>query len=202
VLIPVGIYALSYVAYMGSPGYESVKDIIDNQLGMFNYHSQLESTHPYGSPWWKWPILGRPVFYYSKVFEDGLKAGISAFGNPAVWWTGIVALVYTLYGIIQKKDKTALFILVGYLAQYAPWILITRTTYMYHYFPAVPFAIFMITYMFEKYVARKNEKLIYIYLGLVILLFIMFFPVLSGMPVSENYVDIFLRWLPGWQLII
>ena len=34
-----------------------------------------------------------------------------------------------------------------------------------------------------------------------ILLFVMFYPAISGFPVNGDYVREFLRWLPSWQLI-
>lgn len=31
----------------------------------------------------------RPMYYYCQTLRDGMKEGISAFGNPLVWWAGI-----------------------------------------------------------------------------------------------------------------
>ena len=39
------------------------------------------------------------------------------------------------------------------------------------------------------------------YTVLVIVLFIMFYPVLSGVPVSVDYVKHFLKWFDSWVLI-
>ena len=33
-----------------------------------------------------------------------------------------------------KRERTALFLLVGYLAQVLPWVFISRLTFEYHYF--------------------------------------------------------------------
>jgi dolichyl-phosphate-mannose--protein O-mannosyl transferase len=38
----------------------------------------------------------------------------------------------------------------------------------------------------------------YGYVALAAMLFIMFYPVLSGMQVSKGYVDTVLRWFPSW----
>ena len=169
---------------------------------MFSYHSELVSTHPYASPWWQWPVMIRPIFYFSKTLPDGLKMGISSFGNPALWWTGIIALFYTIYLWSVKKNKNALFIMISYGSQFLPWVLISRTTYIYHYFPSVIFVAMMVTYMFKDIINRKDKRFTHLYMAVFILLFILFYPVLSGMPVDSSYVYNFLKWFNSWQLII
>ncbi|WP_250230128.1 phospholipid carrier-dependent glycosyltransferase [Anaeropeptidivorans aminofermentans] len=202
IVVPVIIYLLSYLSYFNTPGYSGIKDILKNQMDMFSYHSELVSTHPYASPWWQWPVMIRPIFYFSKTLPDGLKMGISSFGNPALWWTGIIALFYTIYLWSVKKNKNALFIMISYGSQFLPWVLISRTTYIYHYFPSVIFVAMMITYMFKDIINRKDKRFTHLYMAVFILLFILFYPVLSGMPVDSSYVYNFLKWFNSWQLII
>ena len=38
----------------------------------------------------------------------------------------------------------------------------------------------------------------FIYLGIVVILFIIFYPVLTGLPVSKTYVDA-LKWFSTWS---
>ena len=47
----------------------------------------------------------------------------------------------------------------------------------------------------------KRKKLIYLYGALVIIAFVMFYPVLSGQPISTQWVKNGLRWLNSWVLI-
>ena len=70
VIVPAVIYVLSYIPYLRAPGMEGFKSIFDNQLSMFSYHSQLKDTHPFSSPWYEWPVIGRPIWYYSNVVSD------------------------------------------------------------------------------------------------------------------------------------
>ena len=56
---------------------------------------------------------------------------------------------------------------------------------------------------FMKYFTEQNpkeKKYIYVYLAAVFVLFIMFYPVLTGMEVPTAYVNTALRWLPTWFL--
>ena len=175
-----------------------------NQEGMFSYHSQLAATHPYSSLWYEWPTMIRPVFYYSNTVANDLREGISAFGNPLVWWAGIFAFAYMIYRIFAKHDRTACFLSFAYLVQYLPWMLVSRCTFAYHYFPSVPFVALMVVYSLYCFIGDDKKKRIFgfAYCGAAVALFVMFYPVLSGQPVALEYVTNGLKWLSGWVLIL
>lgn len=204
VLIPGGIYLLSYIPFVGGETGLWAK-MIANQKYMYNYHANLQSTHAYSSHWYEWPTITRPIFYYSGIISDTTREGISAFGNPLVWWIGIPAFVYMVYLVFKKKDRIALFICIAYLAQYLPWMFVDRCTFIYHYFPSVPFVVLMIMYAALTFKDLMTDKKFYAALGLyalaAIAMFAMFYPVLSGHTVSISYVDTFLRWMKSWVLV-
>ncbi len=226
VIVPVVIYCASYFLYLRAPDSHGLKTIIENANSMYTYHSKtvLGSTHPFSSRWYEWIIMKRPIWYYSGTVSDGIKEGISAFGNPAVWWVGIPAFFYMAYNVFKKKDKTALFLCVAYIIQILFWIPITRLTFIYHYFPMVPFVVLMLGYSIDliyenakddggnaklfgsggKVKIGSKRSVIYgafIYAAIAIILFAMFYPVLSGHPVSVKYVETFLKWFDSWVLI-
>lgn len=208
VIVPIIIYLLAYIPYLGAPDQHGLKSIFDNQGSMLTYHSKtvLSSTHPYSSRWYEWIIMKRPIWYYSGTISENIKEGISAFGNPLVWWLGIPAFFYMIYLAVRNKDKNALFLVIAYLAQLVSWIPVTRLTFIYHYFPCVPFIVLMIGYSLKKiYDDAKNKKAamyaIFCYAALVVVLFIMFYPVLSGHPCSVEYAKNFLKWFDSWVLL-
>ena len=209
VIVPAIIYGLSYVpSYLVVPGSQGLKTIIDNQRSMLTYHGKtvLGSTHPYSSRWYEWIIMKRPIWYYSGTVSDGVKEGISAFGNPLVWWLGIPAFFWMIYNAITKRDKVCLFFIIAYLAQLVPWMPIERLTFIYHYFPCVPFITLMIGYSIKLlYDEAKHKNWVktgaFVYVGLVIVLFIMFYPVLSGHSCSVWYAQHFLKWFKSWVLL-
>ena len=231
VAVPALIYLLSYVPFSDGTTDGLILRLLRNQEHMFSYHSNLDSPHPYSSSWYQWPVMQRPIWYYSRIVTGssgtgGLREGISAFGNPLVWWAGIPAALYVLYSILLsssprrmqqlpdssaalKKDSTAqgntaLFLLTGYLAQYLPWSLITRATFIYHYFPSVIFVVLMIIFclaQLQQYIKKKGfTALLFLYGGAAFGLFLMFYPVLSGQPVEADFVNRFLRWFNSWVL--
>lgn len=204
IVIPGIIYLLSYIPFRGdTPGAGLWTRMIENQKGMFDYHSKLEAEHPYSSTWYEWPTMIRPMFYYCNTVANDLKEGISAFGNPLVWWAGIFALIYMVYRCVSKKDHISLFLIFGYLVQYLPWVLVPRCTFAYHYFPSVPFVTMMVGYSLYCFIGddRKKRWWAFAYCAAAVGLFFMFYPVLSGQPVSADYVNDGLRWLSGWVLI-
>ena len=204
VLVPGLIYLLSYIPFSDGTDAGLFTRMINNQKTMFNYHSGLEATHPYSSTWYEWPTMIRPMFYYCNTTVDGLKEGISAFGNPLVWWTGIFATIYMVYLCFKKRDRIAIFLVFAFLVQYLPWVLVPRCTFAYHYFPSVPFVTLMIGYALARFIGDSKKKRIwaYLYCLAAFALFVMFYPVLSGHPVAADYVNNGLKWLSGWVLIL
>lgn len=203
-LLPALIYLVSYLPFSDGTGDGLLLRMLHNQENMLRYHGSLNATHPYSSLWYEWPVMKRPVWYYSGILSGSLREGISAFGNPLVWWAGIPAALYMLWLLARKKDRTAAFLLTGYLAQYLPWFFVTRITFIYHYFPSVVFVVLMIVYSMAQWKKRLSPRLFFslttLY-GLAALgLFLLFYPVLSGQPVDSDFVSRFLRWFDTWVL--
>lgn len=214
VIVPVVIYCASYIpngiiqgmsireGMLWSP--EFYKSIWDNQVHMFTYHSGLEATHSYQSVWWQWITDARPILYYRSYPADGMKSAISAFGNPVVWWGGFLAIIAMAVQMIKNRDSRAMFILIGYLAQLLPWVFISRCAFIYHYFPCVLFMVIALAHVLNKIWERQRSKYKLIVFGFTAsagLLFILFYPSISGMPAPEAYTSNVLRWVYGmWPL--
>jgi dolichyl-phosphate-mannose--protein O-mannosyl transferase len=201
VLIPIGIYMLSYIPYMASnPDKSLVEIVLANQDYMFNYHSGLDATHPYGSQWWSWPVIGRPIWYYiGPDMGDGMRSTIVSLGNPLIWWVGIPAAIGSGYFAWRNKDKSMIIFYVALILQYAPWILIDRVCFIYHFFTSVPFLIFMIVYFIKNLVEKEiiPKYVVWIYMAFVMIVFFAYYPVLTGMPVPTSYVEK-LRLFSSW----
>jgi dolichyl-phosphate-mannose--protein O-mannosyl transferase len=179
--------------------YGTLQSIYNYNTNMYNYHSTLQATHPYSSSWWAWPLDLTPMGYYKQV-KDGLLSSINAFGNPAIFWTGIVAMFYLLFSFLKSRSLEAAFILFAFLGLYLPYIFVGRLMFIYHFYYAVPFMMLAIVYMFRDLEASFpfSSRLHMFYLGLVAVLFLAFYPVLSGYSIDKSYVDSLLRWFPKW----
>ena len=211
VLVPAVIYCMSYIPYGLAAGM-SIKDgmlwspnfyeiIWKNQTFMFKYHSVdvLDSVHSYSAQWWKWVLNARPMLYYYSL-RDGMLSSFAAFGNPVVWWGGIAAMIAMGFRTIKFRDGKALFILIGFLSQLLPWLPITRVLFIYHYFPSTIFIVLALSHTFNIILDSGrdwNKQAVYCYTAVAGLLFVMFYPALTGIPVPEQYYANLLSWFPG-----
>ena len=228
IIIPAAIYVISYIPFWNTgymhinryewfpAGYEHPQlgffaSLWQNQVNMFGYHSRLTETHWFSSTWYQWIINYLPIWYYSNDAGGGMAQGISAFGNPLVWWGGIAALIYCIYAWIKRGDKIAAFLVIAWLSQILPWVFVPRLAFIYHYFPNVPFIALMLAYMFKSsrafessfakliFTNRKNAALTFA--AACFALFMLFYPVLTGIPISREFVNIYLRWFETWILV-
>lgn len=242
IVIPLTIYYLSYIPYFAYDGGVTVEKVIraavGNYLetgelasydGMLGYHSQqgLGMDHDYYSPWYEWPVIAEPMYYYyySHGTEDATNT-IMLLGNPGVWWVcllglaGIVGIAvyrhmrydvwkyqnpgaelrYPAFHITQPWDFRYCMLIVCFLVQFMPWVLVPRGTYIYHYFTSVPFIILCTAVCLDKMQERWPKKTLV--LGAVILLialalFIGFFPYASGITVSKHWLES-MQWFDRW----
>jgi hypothetical protein len=200
VMIPVTIYVLSYIPYMASkPDKTLLQIVIENQESMYNYHSQLTSSHSYGAEWYTWPFSTYNIFYHNGDSGDYV-ARVMTMGNPLIWWLGIPCFIASGYFAWRNRDKRMGFFTVAYIMQYAPWFMVNRVCYIYHYFTCVPFTMFMIVYVFKELTEKKiiPKWSIWIYMFLVLLVFIFFYPVLMALPTTAEHVSN-LKWLSSWS---
>lgn len=204
IVIPTLVYIASYVPYIKVPG-SSLNTVWENQLYMYKYHAKdvLDAEHGFASPWWSWPLLIRPMWFYEMGgLPEGLTSTIVTMGNPAIWWTGLITLISSIVISIKRRDKSMVPVFVAYFTQLLPWVFIERVVFIYHYFSAVPFLIITIVYIIRAMLESQKKWAKYVvaaYLAVVVLLFIMYYPAISGITTSRWYVDNVLRILPGWD---
>ena len=209
VIVPALIYYVSYAAYGTASGMHGIgmffrKDylnmVLDNQQLMFSYHSELVAEHPYSSKWYQWMLDIRPILYYLEYYDDGTRSSFGAFVNPVLCWGGLLSLFVLVYTAIFRRDRQAGFILIAYLAQLLPWVLVPRLTFAYHYFPCTVFLVLSLSYVFS--LVRHGGKRWKVYIGgfaaVSAAVFIMFYPALSGMKVNNTLASKLLGWLPTW----
>ena len=164
---------------------------------MYNYHSKLDATHPFTSQWYEWPIMYKPVWLYTGYSALNIRMTITDIGNPVIWWSGVISFVYLIISLF-KKNKTNGFILIFILSTFIPYMFIGRVMFMYHYFITLPFVMLGIT-SFIKWITEKTKKdIVYCgYIILVIIMFVIFYPIVSGLPVGDEYINV-LKWFPSW----
>jgi dolichyl-phosphate-mannose--protein O-mannosyl transferase len=201
IVIPAVIYYYSYTPFMEVPGAKKgLELVIDYQKRMYDYHSNLKATHSFSSPWYEWPIIYKPTWFYSgSDVAPGNASTIVTMGNPAIWWVGMAAFFTSIYIAFKKRDKKMLVIFAAIIFQYMPWVMVPRITWIYHFFSTVPFMIICIVYVLKEMYDRNRikSKTIITYLAICALLFVLFYPALSGLEVPKIYINC-LRWFTSW----
>lgn len=206
VVIPGVIYFLSYIPAMMSES-TGLSFFFTNQGSMFRYHSQLKEPHSYGSSWWQWPLDYKPLYAYNPnrdFVPKGTSMGITSFGNPLIWWTTIPIVIWSLCRLRKQRGRLDLGLLtavVGFFSLYVPWIFVTRTAFIYHFFPCVVFVVLMLCFFLRDWEQKKpkRRRWVYGYLAAVFILFVAYYPVLTGIAVPTAYAGL-LRLIPGWVL--
>ena len=129
-----------------------------------------------------------------------MRSSFGAFVNPALCWGGFIALFVLLYLVIARRDETAAFILLGYLAQLVPWMFVSRLTFEYHYFPCTVFLVLAMGYVFSIFCqnGRSGRRYVWGFALGSLALFALFYPALSGAPVNNGLATRLLGWLPSW----
>ena len=208
VALPALIYYLSYYPYgiakgLYAPGMflsrEYLDTVLQNQNFMLSYHKGVTATHPYSSVWYQWVLDIRPILYYLKYYPDGTRASFGAFVNPVLCWGGLVAVLMLLFVSVKHRDRTAAFILTGYLAQLVPWMFVTRILFEYHYYACTVFLTLAMGWTFSQMKNMKYGKLMIAGLtALSVCLFFLFYPVLRGVRINGETATKLLQWLPTW----
>ena len=220
IAIPFGIYFTAFLPLTTLPHnrYDVFGRFIAYQTHMYNYHSTLQATHPFESPWYQWPFDIRNVWYYGNYSADseGHIRTISVLGNPLFFWACVPATVYAFVRAVKRHSRTALICVIGFLSAYLPWVLVPRCTFIYHYFTAVPFILIALLIAYQRLEETASLRRVVFTKGALtltvgrilllacalvhILMFIAFYPVLTGTLTTQNYANA-LEWLPSWFFI-
>ncbi|MBU5434541.1 phospholipid carrier-dependent glycosyltransferase [Pseudoflavonifractor sp. MSJ-37] len=138
-----------------------------------------------------------------QIFDPALEPAVLA-RNGALLVLGLglyLALGLFLSRTVPRADGRALFLLVGYLSQFGPWLLIGRTTFEYHYFPSILFLCIALAYVCDQLLEMglpwMRRGVCAMTAGAVVL-YAAFYPVLIGLMVPRWYTTWSLQWFPSW----
>jgi len=197
-IIPVGVYLASYLHWFGGPTAPYGWDLVELTKQMYWYHSGLTSPHPAASPWWSWPLVLKPVYWYFGQSDGVNNAYIYDAGNIVLFWGALVATVWCAVAAIRARSIALGFVVFAMLVQYAAWIPISRVLFFYHFFTALPFYLLALAcglaYLWETGRAGR----VIAYLAAAAAAFVYFYPFVSGLPVPGSQAAMFFI-LPTWQ---
>lgn len=208
-VIPLAVFIISYIPYAIIAQSSNIFSFVINQLQYiysFNFDGHLNGiTYPYSSPWWSWPLLLMPQsVYYWQDSQGYMSSSIALFGNPAIYWFSIIAVPYLVYKCFTKtKNYMLIFICTAVLSEYLPYIMVSRVSFIYYFYSVTPFIILAITYVLKLALNQSNKiyhYVAYTYILACIVLFVLYFPLISGVEVIRSYVVNHLLLLKSWNI--
>ncbi len=194
---------------------------------MLRANNSLTTPHQYSSLWYTWPAMQRTIYYWNDLGTSGTSgtSGISGtsdtfglgdtnqsylyfIGNPVLYWGGAVSililLILTLFSLIFKRKKikevyVEVFVLIGFLSNFLPFMLIGRIMFLYHYAVALVFSIMAMIILLGKVKNRKTRGFLYTLIFLVTLsLFLFFSPLTYGTEITEKQLNARV-WFASWR---
>ena len=186
---------------------------------MFSFHSGSSAVIAHtiwDNAWWSWPFVLKPHWIDVWYLPDGTVSTINLLGNLAVWWGGFACIILliekalplkaiffklrekltrteaasTATGKPHKWDLAAIFIVTIFFFQWLPYALISRITYIYHFYINVPIICLASAYFINKIWNKKYGKVAAIaYFAVVVAVFVVFYAVISGMPTTRAWID-------------
>src|SRR5205814_96078 len=195
--IPAGIYLASYVRWFGGPTIPYGWSLVELTQQMYWYHSGLTAPHPAGSPWWSWPLVLKPVYWYFGASTGGDNAYIYDAGNVVLFWAGLVAFGWCVVAAVRARSVALAFVVLAGLVQYVAWIPIGRVLFFYHFFTVLPFYLLALAAGLAYLWETGRARLVVGYLGLAAAAFAYFYPFISAQPFPGAQAGMFFI-LPTW----
>jgi len=170
------------------------------------------------SKFWQWPILNVGLRMCS---WDDNTVKYYLLGNPIVYWgstasLGIFGFIFLWYLIrwqrgyaelsqadIDHIHYSGLYPVLGWVLHYVPFMLMSRVTYVHHYYPALYFAIltagFCVDWLTQSMSLSLQWTLYTVLYGAIIGLFVVFRAIVFGME-GSNQQWAHLNWFRGWRI--
>ena len=190
-ILPPLIYFVTYLP-MFAFGY-TLQTFVDMQKQMWWYHTGLDATHAYTSPWYSWPFLVRPIYLYVGPILGNMVSRIYAMGNPMVFWSGVLGVCISAWYAVRERNKKIGILVFSYAVFFVSWAASPRIMFLYHYLPSIPFMAILL-----GYALRRNKVFILPFFTIAIILFIYFYPHWTGIYISEG-LDRSYYWFSSWR---
>lgn len=178
-----------------------VGKFIELNKRIYSSNASLSSKHPYSSKFYTWPVMLRPIFYWSKQASPGFRTRIYLLGNPFIWWIACGAVIAGLIFWKTSSSDTKWFLYIGWYLNFFPFFYIKRVMFLYHYFPALIFSIVIMSLFFfdgVEVLKRYRKMLLIALVSLFVIGFVFFSPLTYGLPLSSEQYDLRV-WLKGWR---
>ncbi len=202
--------------------WQSLQSLWHYHHDVYSFHTRFldDSTHAYQSSPWGWFVLNRPVGISTELdIAPGAQGCTAAtgstclrqvllLGNPVVWWTGSVAVLWSLAAGLLRRDWRHGLVLVGLAATWLPWFRYAdRPIFSYYASASLPFLVLATTLLIGGIAggaaASRTRRLAAggvagVVLALTVVAFVFFWPIWTdGLLTNAEWLQRmwFRRWI-------
>lgn len=166
---------------------------------MWELQQQTVKPHPYMSRWWQWVLDLRPVWYlYENI--DGAQRGVLFIGNPFTMIFGIYAVLWCAFQGVMRRNRAALAASLGYFVTLGMWIVAPKPIqFYYHYLLPSCFLLAAVALLLDHWWNAGRRQLALGILAGSLVVFSLFFPIISGAELGGPYAFEHWMWLKSWR---
>jgi dolichyl-phosphate-mannose-protein mannosyltransferase len=221
------VYALGWVLHFalltqpgpgdiwGRPTGHLFADIVRVHRTMLSANVEMQQTHPYGSRWWSWPLMVRPIYYWA---AKASPARMYLIGNPLVWWGGTLMFVVVVVDLalsrvttlrvdpLPGRERPRFWLpCLGFAAFYLPLAAVSRVLFMYHYFTPLLFSLLLVVLWLDHAGWTRPASLLrqrasyHVAIALLVLCFAALAPLTYGLDAGAALADRLFRAVPSWR---
>jgi dolichyl-phosphate-mannose-protein mannosyltransferase len=199
IMVPVGIYLLSYLPLVRWKCYPDYKYVVALQPQIWHFHTTFTTHHPYYSQWFSWIFTHRPVWYHYRD-NAGLISGIVALGNPLLWWLSLPGIIMATWWAWRRKDWLVLYACGAWAVLYLPWGLSPRVlNYSHYYLEPLPYACIAMAWLITRYLELEDSSWgeVIVAICIIAACFAFFYPLYSATPLPRKSYELRL-WTRNW----
>lgn len=208
-LAPLLVYYLSYIPFIRTLNptpdlwsAEGLRQVWKSQVDMYDYHSKLKSTHAFQSAFFTWPLILKPLWLFVSEARAPLRSSLTLMGNPLIWWSALAGIIAMAFGKLRWPTRQNIWLICAIAALYLPWAAISRASFIYHYYPIVPFLVLLVGVSLHRLPQQQRWQRVlpWAFVAISGTLCAAFFPAISGVAAPAWYFK-WLHWIPGWWML-
>ncbi len=192
-LLPALVYSLVWTPHLRLTG----ENLTTLHATLFTFHQQLSTDgHPACSKWYSWPILFKPITYWYQDLGAQVLT-VSNLGNPFLWWLSSASVLLLS---IAKRNAPIAYLLIGYTANWLPWMFVGRCTFIYLYMPAALFSFMALAWLMSQWLHSPTasiRRMGWVVLGAIAIAFFYWLPLSVGSPLTPEQLKM-RWWLSTW----
>jgi dolichyl-phosphate-mannose--protein O-mannosyl transferase len=192
VAAPLAVYMVTYAgrlhgSLLAFPWADGawLREWVERQSYMVRFHGDKTAA---STPSWALPMTERPLVYVLERSAGKIRE-VLLFGNPLLWWAGFGAVVYAAVCLLRRRRPgTNALVVVGFVASYATWLLVSltrRDVFLFYAVPVAPFLYLALACAYSDFAGFRAVR--YAATAVVLsaaLAFAFYFPILAGRPLQ------------------